>query len=146
MELVGEAPPPLDIPPQEPLEPVSGPSAPTAFESISPEGSDEPPLPEEVSAAVTSAAGARTVPVTAGPGQVLHIRFAPASDERMVAAFEELKGVIKSRRGETPVILHIPAGAGRTQEMRLGVGIAYDAELVAECTRRFDALLQLSLV
>ena len=42
-------------------------------DSIDPEGSDEPPLPDEASAAVASAAGARTVPVSAGPGQVLRI-------------------------------------------------------------------------
>jgi hypothetical protein len=29
--------------------------------------------------------------------------------------------------------------------MRLGVGIAYDVELLAEVTRRFDGLLQLQL-
>ena len=145
VEDTGAVPAPLDIPPQELVEPVSGPTAPPAFASINPDAPDEPPLPEEASAAVVSAAGARTVPVSAGPEQVLHIRFASASDERMVALFEELKGVIKSRPGETPVVLHIPAGTGRTQEMRLGVGIAYDAELVAECSRRFGGLLQLSL-
>jgi hypothetical protein len=82
----------------------------------------------------------------AGAQQVLHIRFAPASDERLVALFAELKTLIKSRPGETAVVLHIPAGPGRTQEMRLGVGIAYDMELAAEVGRRFGSLLQLSLV
>ncbi|MEX1333851.1 MAG: hypothetical protein AB1Z66_00965, partial [Candidatus Limnocylindrales bacterium] len=105
----------------------------------------EPPLPAEAGAAVASAERAQTVPTVAGPGQVLHVRFAPASDERLVAAFEGLKGVIKARPGETPVVLHIPAGQGRTQEMRLGAGIAYDAELVAECGRRFDGMVQLTL-
>jgi len=42
-------------------------------------------------------------------------------------------------------VLHIPAGAGRTHEMRLGVGIAYDAELLADVHRRFGELLQLRL-
>jgi hypothetical protein len=88
----------------------------------------------------------RTTPVAAGSGQVLHIRFAPASDERLVAVFGELKALIRSRPGETPVVLHIPAGSGRTQEMRLGAGIAYDAEMVAECARRFEGLLRLTLV
>ncbi|MEX1344895.1 MAG: hypothetical protein AB1Z63_09515, partial [Candidatus Limnocylindrales bacterium] len=136
---------PVDIPPQEPMEPVSGPAAPPAFESLSPDAEAEPPLPAEAGAAVASAERAQTVPTVAGPGQVLHVRFAPASDERLVAAFEGLKGVIKARPGETPVVLHIPAGQGRTQEMRLGAGIAYDAELVAECGRRFDGMVQLTL-
>ena len=142
----GGGPPPLDIPPQEPTEPVSGPSTPSAFDGLTPAGTDEPPLPDEASAAVASAAGARTVPVVAGPHQVLHIRFSPAPDERLVAVFEELKALIKSRPGETPIVLHIPAGPGRSQEMRLGAGIAYDAELLAECGRRFGDLLQLTLV
>lgn len=77
---------------------------------------------------------------------MLHIRFAAAPDERVVDAFGELKALIKSRPGSTPIVLHIPAGAGRAQEMRLGVGIAYDAELVAEVSRRFGSLLQLQLV
>jgi hypothetical protein len=141
-----EAEPPLDLPPQEPVEPLSGPTTSSAFDSLTPEGPDEPPLPDEASAAVAVAERARTVPVVAGPGQTLHVRFAPASDERLVAVFEELKGLIKSRPGETPLVLHIPAGAGRTQEMRLGARIAYDAELLAECARRFDGLLQLTLI
>ena len=101
---------------------------------------------DEWSAAVASAAAAPTVPVEAGPAQVLHVRFAPAPDERLVSAFGELRTLIKSRPGSTPIVLHVPAGGGRTQEMRLGVGIAYDTELVAEVGRRFGSLLQLSLV
>ena len=62
-----------------------------------------------------------------------------------MAAFSELRALIKSRPGATPVVLHIPAGPGRTQEMRLGVGIAYDAELLAEVGRSFGNLLQLRL-
>jgi hypothetical protein len=141
-----DAMPPLDIPPQEPVEPISGPSQPPAFEGLAPDGGDEPPLPDEASAAVAEAARARTAQVEAGPDQVLHISFAPAPDERIVAAFEQLKALIKSRPGSTPVVLHIPAGPRRSQEMRLGVGIAYDAELLAEVVRRFGALLQLRLV
>ncbi len=63
-----------------------------------------------------------------------------------MAVFGELKGVIRARPGTTPIVLHIPAGVGRTQEMRLGTGIAYDTELLAEVTRRFGALLELRLV
>jgi hypothetical protein len=143
---VGETAPPLELPPQEVMEPVSGLGQPPAFEGLGPAGSDEPPLPDEASVAVASAARAPTLPVEAGPGQVLHVRFAAASDDRLVAVFEELKGVIKARPGGTPIVLHIPAGAGRTQEMRLGAGVAYDTELLAEAGRRFEGLLQLTLV
>ena len=62
-----------------------------------------------------------------------------------MAAFGELRALIKSRPGATPVVLHIPAGPGRSREMRLGVGIAYDAELLAEVGRRFGSLLELRL-
>jgi DNA polymerase III subunit alpha len=146
VEVPAEGFPPLDIPPQEPLDPLAGPVAPPAFDGLGPEDSDDPPMSEEATAAVASAAAARTMPVAAGPDQVLHIRFAQAEDDRLVAVFEGLKAIIKSRPGETAVVLHIPAGGGRTQEMHLGAGIAYDSELVAECGRRFSGLLQLALV
>jgi DNA polymerase-3 subunit alpha len=106
---------------------------------------DEPPLPDEAHAAVARAAAATTTPVEARPDQTLHVRFAEAPDERIVAAFAELRTLIKSRPGATPVVLHIPAGRGRSREMRLGVGIAYDAELLAEVSRSFGTLLQLRL-
>jgi hypothetical protein len=141
--------PPLEIPPQEPVEPVepvSGPSQPPAFDELTPYETEEPPLPEEASEAVASAAQAETVPLEAGPGQVLHVGFGPASDERLVAVFEELRSLIRSRPGDTPIVLHIPAGSGRTQEMRLGVGVAYDAELASEIGRRFGELLRLTLI
>jgi hypothetical protein len=81
----------------------------------------------------------------AGPDQVLHVRFGDAPSERIVDAFGELRGIIRSRPGPTPVVLHIPAGASRTHEMRLGVGIAYDAELVAEVHRSLGSLVKLQL-
>ena len=94
---------------------------------------------------VARAAVATTTPVEAGPDQVLHIRFHRAPDERIVAAFGDLKTLIKSRPGNTPVVLHIPAGSGKVQEMRLGARIAYDADLVAAVERRFGGLLELVL-
>ena len=144
-----EMPPPIDIaaggmPPAP--EPLSGPSDPPAFAGLSTDGGDAPPLPDEARAAVASAAVATTAPVEATVNQVLHIRFESAPSERIVAAFRELRALIKSRPGDTRVVLHIPTGPGRTQEMRLGVGIAYDAELLAEVHRRFGDLLRLELV
>ncbi len=134
-----------ELPPPEFVEPLSGPTTPSAFEGLAPDGSEEPPLPDEARAAVASAAAATTTPVEAGPDQVLHIRFAPAPDDAVVAAFSDLRALIRSRPGATPIVLHVPAGAGRTQEMRLGVGVAYDSELLAEVRRRFHDLLALSL-
>ena len=85
------------------------------------------------------------MPVEAGPDQVLHVRFATAPADRLVSAFEGLRSVLRARPGATPVVLHIPAGAGREQEMRLGPGVAYDAELIAEIERRLGGLLRLGL-
>ncbi len=141
---VEETAPPIDLP-TLPAEPLNGSSEPPAFQALAPDADEEPPLPDEARDAVVTAAAAATVPVEAGPDQVLHIRFDRAPDDKVVAAFAELKTLIRSRPGSTPIVLHIPAGAGRTQEMRLGVGIAYDADLVAEVGRRFGRLLQLQL-
>ncbi len=107
-----DAPPPIDLPPQEPVEPISGPSQPAAFEGLAPDGDDHPALPEEASAAVASAAAARTAPVEAGPGQVLHIRFAPASDDRIVAAFGGSQGGHQVPPGFHADGAAYPGGAG----------------------------------
>jgi hypothetical protein len=144
-----DVPPPLaHLPPPTELPEPSG-VAPLAEADDEPpplaEADDEPPLPEEAHAAVASAAAASTVPVEAGPDQTLHIRFADAPDERIVAAFAEIRTLIKARPGATPVVLHIPAGPGRSREMRLGIGIAYDADLVAEVGRSFGSLIELHL-
>ena len=128
-------PPPIALPPGELSPPIAVPG----------DADDEPPLPDEASAVIASAAVASTVPVEAGADQTLHIRFADAPDERIVAAFTQLRALIKSRPGATPVVLHIPAGPGRSREMRLGVGIAYDAELLSEVGRSFGSLLELRL-
>jgi hypothetical protein len=53
-----------------------------------------------------------------------------------VGALETLRQVLQARPGETPITLHIPAGAGREQPMELRSGVAYDAELVTEIQRR----------
>jgi hypothetical protein len=118
---------------------------PDVFADLDPERDDEPPLPDEMHAGVIEAAVAPTVAVEALPGQVLHLRFGDAPSEDIVAAFGELRSIIKARPGQTPVVLHIPVGPGRTQEMRLGVGIAYDAELLAEVRRSLGGLLRLEL-
>jgi hypothetical protein len=71
------------------------------------------------------------------PGQTLHIRFLPAPQEFLVAAFGALRELIHAHPGETPVLLGIPSGgAGTEQRMQLRRGVAYDAEFVSAVKRR----------
>jgi len=42
-------------------------------------------------------------------------------------------------------VLHVPAGSAREQEMHLRLGVAYDAELMADVHRRLGALVELDL-
>ena len=88
---------------------------------------------------------APTVPEAAQPGQVLQVRFARADEARLVEAFEALRTVVAAHPGETGVVLHLPASGGRSQQMQLRTGVAYDAELVAELHRRIGPLVTLEL-
>jgi hypothetical protein len=97
---------------------------------------DEPPFPEEAVAVLAAAEQAATMPREASAGQVLHVRFQGTNQDAVVAAFQELRGIIHERPGETSVVLYIPAGSGRVQRMELRVGVAYDAELAALIERR----------
>ncbi|MFN8621808.1 MAG: DNA polymerase III subunit alpha [Chloroflexota bacterium] len=138
---VAVAAPPLGVAPP----PVEEPPTPGSLAPLAPDGTDEPPLPDEARAAVARDAGAPTLPVEATPGQVLHVRFRPVAADQVVAGFQALRELIHERPGATGVVLHIPAGGGREQEMTLRVGVAYDAELVAEAGRRIGALADLRL-
>jgi hypothetical protein len=97
---------------------------------------DEPPLPEEVVAELIAAEQEPTLPVQAAPGQALHVAFQPGAQDQVLAALRELREIVHDRPGDTPLVLHIPAGGGRVQRMELRVGVAYDAELLALITRR----------
>jgi hypothetical protein len=97
---------------------------------------DEPPMPEEVVAQLAAAEQAPTLQVQAAPGQVLHITFEPGTQDQVAAAMRELREIVHDRPGDTPLVLHIPAGGGRVQRMELRVGVAYDAELLSIVTRR----------
>jgi len=125
--------------------PVAEPPAPASITPLAPDGSDEPPWPEEARAVVSREAAAATLPVDAAEGQVLHVRFKPVAADQVVAGFRSLRELIHARPGSTSVVLHIPAGPGREQEMTLRVGVAYDAELMGEATRRIGALAELHL-
>jgi hypothetical protein len=97
---------------------------------------DEPPLPEEVVAELRAAEQEPTLPVQAAAGQALHVTFEPGAQDQVLAALRELREIVHDRPGDTPLVLHIPAGGGRVQRMELRVGVAYDAELLALITRR----------
>jgi len=108
---------------------------------------EEAPLPDEVRRTVTAsvAADVPTAPATARPGQVLQVLFTRADEARLVEAFEALRAVVASRPGETSVLLFLPGSGGRTQQMQLRTGVAYDAELVAEIERSLGGLVSLQL-
>ena len=131
----GGAPPPGPLPVAP--EPVPGSSEPRDLVAVAPDR-EEPPLPEEARAAALETAGAPTVPREAGPEGRLHVRFSaglPTDD--LQAAMAEVRDVLRSRPGTTGVTIHLPQGTGRPAlPMELRVGVAYDAELIAEVTRR----------
>ena len=98
---------------------------------IAPGDSDEPPLPDEAVRQLISRESAPTLPVQAVAGQALHIRLMPGSPDELLGAMRNLRQVIHEHPGDTPVVLHVPAGSGRSQRMELRLRVAYDAELVA---------------
>jgi hypothetical protein len=107
---------------------------------------DEPAMPEEVARVSAALAESATQPLSATPGQSLHVRFGDADQDQLLSAFSTLRQVIHEHPGETPVVLHIPAGSGRSQRMELRLGVAYDGGLVAALERRLGAgLLDLTL-
>ncbi len=131
---------PVALPPIEPGEPLSGEFV--ELESIGPE-IDEPALPDEARNRAQAAANAPTAPTEANPSQVLHVRFSGgAAAERTM---EELRGLIRSRPGGTRVVLHVPGGRGGELPMELRSGVAYDAELLAEVSRRLGSGVELQL-
>jgi DNA polymerase-3 subunit alpha len=106
---------------------------------------DEPPWPDEAQRREAAAATAPTAPLEAPAGRTLHVRFGSAPMERVVDAFGALRELFASRPGETPVVLHVPAGHGREQPMQLRGGVAYDADLLGDIERRVGGLVRLQL-
>jgi len=123
--------------PIEAPEPVSGSLEPPDLVAVAPDR-EEPPLPEESRAAVVDAAAGPTLPVEAGPGGRLHVRFLagmPADD--LQAAMAAVRDILRARPGPTRVTVHLPQGAGRPDlPMELRSGVAFDAELASEVVRR----------
>ena len=132
--------------PPSPPEPRSVPAEPVSIAVVAGDGSDEPPLPDEARRALAASEQALTQAVQAVSGQALHIRFVAAPPDEIVRGFETLREIIHQHPGETSVVLAIPAGGGREQRMELRVGVAYDAELLADVRRRLgERLVELSL-
>jgi hypothetical protein len=127
---------PSPLPPIAPAEPIPTYGEPVEQSSFATDEPDEPALPDEARARAAEAAGAPTRPVDAGPGQVLNVRFIGPAD-RLVGAMEAFKGLLRDRPGATQVVLHVPAsGGGSLLPLPLRNGVAYDAELLSEVSRR----------
>jgi DNA polymerase-3 subunit alpha len=127
-------------------EPRSEPAEPYSVAAVASHDWDGPPLPEETSRQMAAAAEAPTEAVQAASGQALHIRFLGAPQEEILSGFRALREIIHLHPGDTPVVLRIPAGPGREQRMELRIGVAYDAELLADVRRRLgERLVELRL-
>jgi hypothetical protein len=135
------------VAPIAPAEPVATYAEPQSAEAAAPDLDVEPALPDEVGVRAIDAAGAPTPPTDASPNGVLHVRFSTAAgSERVVAAMETFKAVIRDRPGATRVVLHVPAGGTSPLPMELRRGVAYDADLLAEVRRRLgEGLVELRL-
>ena len=121
-------------------------AAATALAGPSSVDTDESPLPAEQMRELLVQQTAATLPVQAAPGQVLHIKLLSEMQDEVLAALSGLRGVIHEHPGDTPVVLHVPSGAGRFQRMELRLRVAYDAELVSTISRRVgERLVELSL-
>jgi len=130
-----------------PGRPVATDTEPEDFAAMD-SGSEESPLPDEARSRTVAAAGAPTPPVEAGPGAMLHVRFwGGASPDAVVVAMEVVRTALRDRPGGTRVVIHVPQGSGQPAlPMELRTGVAYDAELRAELSRRLgDGVVDLSL-
>jgi hypothetical protein len=108
----------------------------------------EPALPDEARSRVAAEAGADTAPMEALlPGSALHVRFGTAPAAQVVEAFKVITQLVRERPGDTEVVVHVPAPGGQPQPMPLPRRVAYDADLLAEVSRRLgDTFVQLSVL
>ena len=129
-----------------PAEPLSSSPEPDDLARLAPER-EEPPLPDEARDVAARASSAPTAPLEAPASGVLHVRFTRGADtSRIVWAMEELSAMLKQRPGATRVVFHIPQQGGATLPMEVRLGIAYDAELIAEVGRRVgEGLVRLEI-
>jgi hypothetical protein len=129
-----------------PVEPLSSAPEPADLARLSPER-EEPPLPDEARDVEARASAAPTAPREAPEPGVLHVRFTRGADtSRIVWAMEELSAMLKQRPGATRVVFHIPQQGGATLPMEVRLGVAYDAELLADVNRRVgEGLVRLEI-
>jgi hypothetical protein len=102
---------------------------------VAPTDTEEPQLPDQAIRELVARENVPTMPISAGAGQSLHIRLMGGAQTDLGDVMTSLRQVIHEHPGETPVVLHVPAGAGRNQRMELRVRVAYDAELAATIAR-----------
>ena len=108
---------------------------------------EEPPLPDEAREAAVRASAAPSAPLEVTASARLNVRFTRAADtNRIIWAMEELRAMLKERPGETPVVFHLPQPNGGTLPLEIRSRVAYDAELLAEVSRRLgEGLVRLEL-
>ena len=118
-------------------EPLPGSSEPAGLEAAAPDY-EVPPLPEEARPRAIASAGEPTVPVEAGPTGRLHVRFgAGIPPDVLQGAMATVRDLLRLRPGTTRVTVHLPQGQGRSPlPMELRSGVAYDADLLADVSRR----------
>jgi DNA polymerase-3 subunit alpha len=123
--------------PLRPAEPVpTYAEPPGAMGSTDADDPESPPLPDEQRSRAAAANQAPSRPVEAAAGAMLNVHFArEAGPDRVLAAMQAFRDVMRERPGATRVIVHVPAPGGNALPMELR-GVAYDAELVAEVRRR----------
>jgi hypothetical protein len=103
-----------------PADPIPTYAEPPGFAGPDADLDDAPPLPDEARAAAASAAQAPSRPLEAPDGGVLHVRFArSAGPERVVAAMESFRAVLRERPGTTRVVVHVPAPGGSALPLEL---------------------------
>jgi hypothetical protein len=134
------------LPAIRPADPIPTYAEPPGSVAADAEVPDAPPLPDEARAAAASEARAPSRPLEARAGGVLHVHFArSAGSDRVLAAMESFRAVLRERPGPTPVVVHVPAPGGSALPLELR-GVMYDAELLAEVRRRLgDGIVDLHL-
>jgi DNA polymerase-3 subunit alpha len=142
----GDVPDDAGLPRIAPAEPMPTYLEPHGADAADPEATEEPALPDEARARAADLAAAPTPPLDAGTGRVLHVRFFGGSPERLLDAMRAFREVIRTRPGETRVVVHIDVAGAGGLPMELKP-VAYDAEMLADVRRRLgEGIVELSLV
>jgi DNA polymerase-3 subunit alpha len=137
--------PPTPLPPIAPAEPIPTYQEPGATSAGEPDDHEEPALPDEARAREAALATASTSPTDVGNGRVLKVRFLGVLDDRLREAMSTFVELIRTRPGETRVLVYLDVAGGAGLPITLKP-VAYDAEFLAEVNRRLgDGVVELSL-